>query len=272
MKSVHKQVLSRFKKNKALTLLVILHLIALTITNNIFSIAIITGKASWLLALIYGLNVSMFGIVVILCWERIKHLIVCDQEVSHADMVKTLSKSGDAIACDLKLMDETTHEHTSAQLLLETCLHLIAKGNHLDLIKKQVVYNKKIDPDVFEQIDHELASRLKASQSNTNASITTLDAQKAHVLHMALGIAGEASEFLDAVVKWVFEGEPRDDKNLKEELGDLDFYEEGARQGLGLTLDQVLQANINKLSQRYQGFKYSDQAAQLRADKAQEEG
>ena len=51
--------------------------------------------------------------------------------------------------------------------------------------------------------------------------------KQAHLLHMAIGISGEAGELLDACV---LEKSP-DDKI--EELGDIEFYMEGLRQGLG---------------------------------------
>ena len=45
---------------------------------------------------------------------------------------------------------------------------------------------------------------------------------------------------------------------------------EGLRQELGITRGQILQANVDKLRERYRGFKYTDKAAVDRADK--EEG
>lgn len=156
--------------------------------------------------------------------------------------------------------------------------------------------------------------------------LQSLNAEKCHLLHMAVGISGEASELLDAQL--------HDIDNITEELGDIEFYLRGLEQGLGLnaptavtamnidrknlarrklqvvagdildlvkkhviynkelpleelkemitnlhatlagcyiiygvTRDQVIAANIEKLSKRYQGLTYSDQAAQERADK-----
>lgn len=97
--------------------------------------------------------------------------------------------------------------------------------------------------------------------------VATLDADKAHALHMAVGIAGESGELLDAIKKHVVYNKPLDRANVVEELGDLEFYMEGLRQGLGITRGEVLEHNIAKLSKRYEAGKYSDQAAQQRADK-----
>lgn len=89
-----------------------------------------------------------------------------------------------------------------------------------------------------------------------------------HLLHMVVGISGEAGELLDAIKKKVIYRKPLDIENVLEELGDIEFYLEGLRQGVGVTREQCLQANIKKLGKRYEGFMYSDQSAQDRADKA----
>lgn len=89
----------------------------------------------------------------------------------------------------------------------------------------------------------------------------------AGLIHMAVGIAGESGELLDAIKKVVIYKKPIDINHVIEELGDLEFYMEGLRQELGLNRDDILKANIEKLSVRYNGLKYSDDAAKNRADK-----
>ncbi len=85
---------------------------------------------------------------------------------------------------------------------------------------------------------------------------------------MATGIAGEAGELLDAVKKAVAYNRPLDVENVREELGDLEFYMAGLRQCCGITREETLIANKNKLGKRYSGHQYSDQQAHDRADKA----
>lgn len=99
-----------------------------------------------------------------------------------------------------------------------------------------------------------------------------IDANDAHLMHMAIGVSGEAGELLDAIKKRVIYRKELDRENVMEELGDIEFYLEGLRQGLGITREQCLVANILKLGKRYVGLKYSDQAAQERKDKALAEG
>ena len=108
-----------------------------------------------------------------------------------------------------------------------------------------------------------LVLALCKSGKDIQASLTY---QGAHLLHMVVGISGEAGELLDAIKKATIYNKELDVANVIEELGDLEFYMEGLRQGLGITREQTLDHNIAKLTVRY-GKKYSDQAAQQRADK-----
>jgi NTP pyrophosphatase (non-canonical NTP hydrolase) len=86
-------------------------------------------------------------------------------------------------------------------------------------------------------------------------------------LHAAVGISGEAGELLDAIKKvWVY-NKPLDRENVIEELGDLRFYIQAMMIYASITEQEVLQHNADKLAKRYIGLRYSDQAAQDRADK-----
>ena len=97
-----------------------------------------------------------------------------------------------------------------------------------------------------------------------------LESAKADLIHCALGIAGEAGEFVDAVKKHAIYGQPLDRENLIEELGDLRFYMTAMQNKFGISDDDVLSANVEKLLKRYKKS-YSDAEAKDRADK-QEEG
>ena len=94
-----------------------------------------------------------------------------------------------------------------------------------------------------------------------------LTPEQAHLWHMVTGISGEAAEILDCFKKHVVYQKPLDIENAKEELGDLLFYMSNLMQSVGLSFEEVLQHNIDKLSVRYASGKYSNQQAQERADK-----
>lgn len=86
-------------------------------------------------------------------------------------------------------------------------------------------------------------------------------------LHAVIGMCGEAGELADAIKKETIYGKPADVENIVEELGDLRFYIQATMQLYGISEQQVLQTNANKLAVRYKGLTYSDSAAQERADK-----
>lgn len=99
--------------------------------------------------------------------------------------------------------------------------------------------------------------------------IADLSPTRAHDLHMAVGISGEAGELLDAVKKGSIYNKPYDRENLVEELGDIEFYMEGLRQSLNITREETIAANTAKLGKRYSEGTYSNKQAQDRADKSE---
>ncbi len=86
------------------------------------------------------------------------------------------------------------------------------------------------------------------------------------LLHATLGISGEAGELLDAVKKSFIYNKELDFVNAKEELGDILWYVALACRTLGVSFDEIMQMNIDKLTKRYPE-KYTDAAAAERADK-----
>ncbi len=89
-----------------------------------------------------------------------------------------------------------------------------------------------------------------------------------HLLHAAIGLSTEANELLDMVKKHLFYGAEIDMANLEEEIGDLAWYQSLALYAASLkdyplTMDNVLQKNIDKLEARY-GYKFSEDKAKNR--------
>lgn len=88
--------------------------------------------------------------------------------------------------------------------------------------------------------------------------------------HAAMGITGEAGELSDAIKRHVIYGKEADRKNIVEELGDLEFFMENIRWMYGISRQETLQENANKLADRYKGLTYTDAAAIARTDKVGE--
>lgn len=101
-----------------------------------------------------------------------------------------------------------------------------------------------------------------------NAILVDMDTRDAHLVHMVLGISGEAGELLDAIKKKAIYQKELDIENIYEELGDIEFYLEGLRSSLNISRELVLSKNIEKLTKRYGAdLFYTNKAAQERKDK-----
>ena len=82
---------------------------------------------------------------------------------------------------------------------------------------------------------------------------------------LAMGLAGECGEVVDLLKKVEYHGRPLDRDALVKEAGDLYWYFTALRLVLGISLDEVMAANVAKLRARYpDGF--SIEAAQARKD------
>ncbi|MEO1477765.1 MAG: nucleoside triphosphate pyrophosphohydrolase family protein [Bacteroidota bacterium] len=67
----------------------------------------------------------------------------------------------------------------------------------------------------------------------------------------ALGLAGEAGEVADLIKKQIYHQHGLDREALKKELGDVLWYVAALCSDLGLSLDEVMRANIEKLNARF---------------------
>lgn len=94
-----------------------------------------------------------------------------------------------------------------------------------------------------------------------------LTPQKAHLWHMSSCLMGEAGELFDAIKKHVLYGKELDIENIDEELGDIEFYLQGLRNGLDISRRVSIAGNTQKLQKRYHQNKFSNEQAQKRADK-----
>ena len=87
--------------------------------------------------------------------------------------------------------------------------------------------------------------------------IPDLGTYKQNLVHMALGVGGEAGEVVDLCKKHFAYDKPLDVAHLVEELGDLIFYVNGILALIDTSWDEVLTANIKKLEARYPNAKFN---------------
>ena len=83
------------------------------------------------------------------------------------------------------------------------------------------------------------------------------------LLHAMIGLCTEAGEFQDALKKKIFYGKELDKPNLVEELGDLMWYMAIAADELGVSFEEIMTKNAEKLAARYQGG-FSEEKAKNR--------
>lgn len=92
------------------------------------------------------------------------------------------------------------------------------------------------------------------------------------LLHAQGGIGGESGEIVDLIKKHVFGGKPLDKAKIREESGDLLWYLQILWDEVGLTLEEVMKANIVKLQTRYPDgrakYQGRDEAAEQKAVEA----
>ena len=75
------------------------------------------------------------------------------------------------------------------------------------------------------------------------------------LINAVMGLCGESGECIDIVKKWLAQGHELDQEKLAKELGDVAWYLAEAATALEIPLEQILEANIEKLKRRFpEGF------------------
>ena len=82
------------------------------------------------------------------------------------------------------------------------------------------------------------------------------EGKKDMITNGVLGLAGEVGECCDIVKKYKYQGHELDKEHLKDELGDVLWYIAETASGLGITLEEVAEYNLNKLHKRFNGEKF----------------
>ena len=89
-------------------------------------------------------------------------------------------------------------------------------------------------------------------------AMKTLNPELSHkdvLINGVMGLCGESGEAIDIVKKHLAQGHELDKAHLAEELGDIAWYLAEVATVLGYDLEDILQANIDKLRKRFpEGF------------------
>ena len=116
---------------------------------------------------------------------------------------------------------------------------------------------KSVDFEKYQEFVNAVTSEASTDFLALSDRLVELDEKGANIerlLTAGVGINAEGGEFLEIIKKMVFQGKPWNEDNrdhLIIELGDLMWYVAQATQALGISMEDVLNTNIKKLSKRY---------------------
>jgi len=114
-----------------------------------------------------------------------------------------------------------------------------------------------VDYGKYQEFVNEVTSKPSKNYYDFGQRLAVLNDQgfpTERLLTAAVGMCAEAGEFTEVVKKIVFQGKPVNEDNLfhlKRELGDIMWYVMQACMGLGVSLDEVVEMNVEKLVSRY---------------------
>tara|TARA_B100000287_G_scaffold386298_1_gene394048 strand:- start:111 stop:542 length:432 start_codon:yes stop_codon:yes gene_type:complete len=119
----------------------------------------------------------------------------------------------------------------------ETSKPAVDYQRYMDFVS-QVTSKESSDPNAFIERFNELKDDVVLNR----------------LLTAAIGISAEGGEFAEIVKKITFQGKPYDDASREHmivELGDVMWYIAQACMSLGVSFDDLVIRNVNKLSARY---------------------
>ena len=163
---------------------------------------------------------------------------------------------------DFDAIRERLYSEDVVTLLRDGMGSVIGSAEFLDKLKKHIFYGKKLDvtinPDKGQDLNfYDIKKRIA-------------DDQKLRLLHAGMGLVTEAGEFMEMLEGHLIGGKDLDLVNLKEEVGDSQWYAGIAIDVLKTTLNEILTVNIEKLRKRYPD-KFTNEAAINRDTDAERE-
>lgn len=141
----------------------------------------------------------------------------------------------------------------------------VAASDLLDFYKKNIYYDKYIDPhkwhntltaleDAVQQIRNDHAAGPGVNERNEVLHVDT------RLLHAIIGIATESGELVTALLSHLNHIAPLDYVNVQEELGDLNWYHAIAVDAMRANWGTIQVTNIKKLRKRFPDKYNNDEA------------
>ena len=187
-----------------------------------------------------------------------------ENKISHPDMVRKLFKDPTTI----KLSPEQVNLlHAAVGLAGEAGEVLdMVSGNPIDALKDPAGLRSKITNELGD-MEFYIEAFCQGFGYPSEGFDTRHDMASTLVAdYPAIFISIHASALLDAVKKQLFNNRNDLRDSIKSRLGMIRAHMADLRYKLELTYGETLDANITKLSARYEGLEYSDKAAAARKD------
>ena len=121
---------------------------------------------------------------------------------------------------------------------------------------------KQVDFDKYSKFVDAVTSDESKDFLALSDRLVQLDEKGANIerlLTAGVGLNAEAGEFLEIVKKMIFQGKPWTEDNRQHliiELGDIIWYAANACMALGISFEDVVARNVQKLEKRYPGGQF----------------
>ena len=131
---------------------------------------------------------------------------------------------------------------------------------------------KQVDFDKYSKFVDAVTSDESKDFLALSDRLVELDKKGANIERLVtagVGLNAEAGEFLEIVKKMVFQGKPWNEDNRKHliiELGDIIWYATNACMALGISFEDVVARNVEKLEKRYPGGQFDVYYSENRED------
>jgi NTP pyrophosphatase (non-canonical NTP hydrolase) len=196
-----------------------------------------------------------------------------ENTITHTELVQTLTKKGEDIKNEISA-DQLNLLHCAIGISGEVAELVSSDGSDENLIEElgdiefyleALIQGAKIDRILLKSYAESVDKFVHGSNLIPDSA-----PQHEQLFLFEKLLVMEAGLILDIVKKNAIYQKPLDQRFLLSYIGGFISTLSAVYKKLNISKENVKQANIEKLSKRYAGLKYSNQAAQERADKAQE--
>ena len=131
---------------------------------------------------------------------------------------------------------------------------------------------KQVDFDKYSKFVDAVTSDESKDFLALSDRLVELDKKGANIERLVtagVGLNAEAGEFLEIVKKMVFQGKPWNEDNREHliiELGDIIWYATNACMARGISFEDVVARNVEKLEKRYPGGQFDVYYSENRED------